>query len=84
MTTVFLCCFFRQASAQQKYDSAVSRAENTASDAAERAQAKLDSYKKSAESTIYGVRDDAKAKMDAKAKEAEGGGSGWFGRGKGK
>jgi len=81
-----------QSSAQQKYDSALSRAENTANDASERAraaahdaQAKLDSYKKSAESTIYGARDDVKAKADAKAKEAESsGGSGWFGWGKGK
>ena len=67
--------FYFQSSAQQKYDSAVSRAESTANDAAERArvaahdaQAKLDSYKKSAESTIYGARDDVKAKADAKAK----------------
>jgi hypothetical protein len=80
-----------QSSAQQKYDSALSRAESTTNDASERAraaahdaQAKLDSYKKSAESTIYGARDDAKAKTDAKAKEVEDAGRGWFGWGKGK
>lgn len=80
-----------QSSAQQKYDSALSRAESTANDASERAraaahdaQAKLDSYKNSAESTIYGARDDAKAKADVKAKEVEDAGRGWFGWGKGK
>jgi hypothetical protein len=76
-----------QSSAQQKYDSAVARAENAVNDATERArsvrqdtQAKLDSYKKSAESSGYGVRDEA----NAKAKEAEGNARGWFGWGKGK
>ena len=97
ITSVNIMCL-PEASAQSKLDSARSRADGTASEAADRAraaahdaQAKLDSYKKSAGSSLHGAREsantsynDAKAATERKVDDVESGWSSWFGWGKGK